>query len=80
MGWTNVKYALKDHGLVDEEIRKKEKMDWTLVRAVRLEFDDQNPTDTKTDVRTLGSKGDGMKLTDSVSTTSVARFLVKVAV
>ncbi len=79
LGWTNVKYALEDHGLVDKEIRLT-KMDWTLVRAVRLQFDDQKPTDTKTDVRTLGSTGDGMSLTDSVSVTSVASFLVKVAV
>ena len=77
--WTNVKYALEDHGLVDKEIRLT-KMNWTLVRAVRLQFDDQKPTDTKTDVKTLGSKGDGMSLTDSVSVTSVASFLVKVAV
>jgi nucleoside-diphosphate-sugar epimerase len=74
--WTNVKYALEDHGLVDKEIRLT-KIDWTLVRAVRLQFD---PTDTKTDVKTLGSKGDGMSLTDSVIVTSVASFLVKVAV
>jgi len=79
LGWTNVKYALEDHGLVDKEIRLT-KMDWTLVRAVRLQFDDQKPSDAKTDVRTLGSKGDGMSLTDSVSVTSVASFLVKVAV
>lgn len=78
MSWTNIKYALEDHGLVDKEIRRT-KMDWTLVRAVRLEFDDQKPTKTK-DVRTLGSKGDGMTLTDSVGVASVARFLVKVAV
>lgn len=76
---TNVKYALEDHGLVDKEIRLT-KMDWTLVRAVRLQYDDQKPNDAKTDVKTLGSKGNGMSLTDSVSVTSVARFLVKVAV
>ena len=34
----------------------------------------------KTDVKTLGSEGDGMSLTDSISVTSVASFLVKVAV
>lgn len=79
MSWTNIKYALEDHGLVDKEIRET-KMDWTLVRAVRLEFDDQKPTKAKKDVRTLGSKGDGMSLTDSVGIASVARFLVKVAV
>jgi nucleoside-diphosphate-sugar epimerase len=79
LSWTNVKYALEDHGLVDKEIRLT-KMDWTLVRAVRLQYDAQKPTDTKTDVRTLGSKGDGMSMTDSVSVTSVASFLVKVAV
>ena len=77
--WTNVKYALEDHALVDKEIRLT-KMDWTLVRAVRLQFDDQKPTDRNTDVKTLGSKGDGMSLTDSVSITSVAGFLFKVAV
>jgi uncharacterized protein YbjT (DUF2867 family) len=79
MGWTNVKYALEDHGLVDKEIRQT-KMDWTLVRAVRLQFDDQKPDNTKTAVKTLGSKGDGMSLADSVTVTSVASFLVKVAV
>jgi hypothetical protein len=81
MAWTNIKYALEDHDLVDKEIRLT-KMDWTLVRAVRLEFDNQKQksTDTKTDVKTLSSKGDGMRMTDSVSITSVARFLVKVAV
>lgn len=78
LAWTNVKYALEDHGLVDKEIRLT-RMDWTLVRAVRLQFDDQKAIDTKK-VKTLGSKGDGMSLTDSVSVTSVARFLVKVAV
>ena len=78
LGWTNVKYALTDHGLVDKEIRLT-KMDWTLVRAVRLQFDEK-PTDAKADVRTLGSEGVGMSLSDSVSIASVARFLVKVAV
>jgi hypothetical protein len=79
LGWTNVKYALEDHNLVDKEIRLT-KMDWTLVRAVRLQFDDQKSTDTKMSVKTLGSKGDGMSLTDSVTITSVASFLVKAAV
>jgi len=55
-------------------------MDWTLVRAVRLQFDKQKPTDTKMDVRMLGSKGEGMGMSDSVSVSSVARFLVKVTV
>ncbi|KAJ8099634.1 hypothetical protein POJ06DRAFT_268519 [Lipomyces tetrasporus] len=81
MGWTNIKYGLEDHGIVDKEIRLT-KMDWTLVRASRLQFDDpkQKPTDTKADVQTLDSKGDGMRMTDSVSVSSVSRFLVKVAV
>ena len=81
MRWTNIKYALEDHDLVDKEIRKT-MMDWTLVRASRLQFDDpkQKTTDKETDVQTLGSKGDGMRMTDSVSVASVASFLVKVAV
>jgi hypothetical protein len=79
MGWTNIKYALEDHGLVDKEIRLT-KMDWTLVRAVRLQFNDQKSTDKTTDVRALGSNGGGMSMTDSVRVASVASFLVKVAV
>ncbi|KAF5484361.1 hypothetical protein CGCS363_v014652 [Colletotrichum siamense] len=82
MSWTNIKFALEDHGLVDKEIRSTE-MEWTLVRAVRLEFDDPklpNQTNTRPDVETLGSDGAGMRVTDSVSVGSAARFLVKVAV
>jgi uncharacterized protein YbjT (DUF2867 family) len=81
MGWTNVKYALEDHGLVDREIRSTG-MDWTLVRAVRLRFEDakERPSDAKAEVQTLGSKGEGMRMSDSVGVASVARFLVKVAV
>ncbi|KAI5460740.1 NAD-dependent epimerase/dehydratase [Mariannaea sp. PMI_226] len=82
LGWTNVKYALEDHSLVDKEIRLT-KMDWTLVRAVRLEFENQkrDPTNTQAEeVKTLGSTGVGMRMADSVSVASAARFLVKVAV
>ncbi|KAF2128252.1 NAD-dependent epimerase/dehydratase [Dothidotthia symphoricarpi CBS 119687] len=81
MGLTNIKYALEDHGLLDMEIRST-KMDWTLVRATRLEFDNpkQKTTDTKADVKTLGSAGNGMRMSDSVSVSSAAKFLVKVAV
>lgn len=81
LGWTNIKYALEDHSLLDKEIRLT-KMNWTLVRAVRLQFDDldQNGTDSKADVQTLNSSGDGMRMVDSVKVSSVSRFLVKVAV
>lgn len=80
MGWTNIKYALEDHGLLDEEIRLT-KMDWTLVRAVRLEFEEPKmPDETKTEVETLGSSGDGMRVSDSVTVASVAGFLINVAV
>ncbi|KUJ16036.1 uncharacterized protein LY89DRAFT_735180 [Mollisia scopiformis] len=79
LGWTNVKYALEDHDLVDKEIRLTN-MDWTLVRAVRLRFDDQKLADAKTEVKLLGSKGEGMSFFDSVSVASMASFLVNVAV
>jgi uncharacterized protein YbjT (DUF2867 family) len=81
MGWTNVKYALEDHGLLDKEIRLT-KMDWTLVRASRLTFDKTtlDPINPQAEVHTLGSNGDGMCLTDSVSVSNVARFLVKLTV
>ncbi|SPJ76317.1 uncharacterized protein FTOL_06048 [Fusarium torulosum] len=75
MGLTNVKYALEDHGLLDEEIRQTS-LDWTLVRAVRLEFDNGN----KKDMEMLGSAGVGMTMSDRASVGSVAKFLVKVAV
>ncbi|QGI78427.1 hypothetical protein CEK25_005156 [Fusarium fujikuroi] len=75
MGWTNIKYALEDHNLLDKEIRSTG-MDWTLVRAVRLEFGKE----TDKEVETLGSAGEGMGMSDSVTPNSVARFLVKVAV
>lgn len=76
MGWTNIKYALEDHGILDKEIRLTN-MDWTLVRPVRLEFGNQKKT---VDVKILGSSGKGMGMTDSVGVADVARFLVKVAV
>ena len=81
MGWTNVKYALEDHDLLDKEIRAR-KLDWTLVRATRLQFDgaEQEPTTTKAEVQTLDSKGSGMRMTDSVRVSTVSRFLIKVAV
>ena len=75
MRWTNVTYALDDHGLVDGEIRSTD-MDWTLVRAVRLEFSSKPAKE----VEALGSKGQGMRVSDSVNVANVARFLVKVAV
>lgn len=77
MRWTNVKYALEDHGLMDEEIRQT-KMDWTLVRPVKLGF--EVPEGGAAEVQTLGSSGKGMQLTDSANVVGVARFLVKVAV
>jgi len=48
------------------------------VRALRLWF--ENDEKQKAEVQTLGSSGEGMRLTDSVAVESVARFLVKVAV
>ena len=82
MGWTNIKYALEDHNILDKEIRST-KMDWTLVRPAKLEFDDpkQKPTDVKPKaVQTLGSSGEGMRMTDSISVANAAQFLVKVAI
>ncbi|KAF5627426.1 hypothetical protein F52700_8351 [Fusarium sp. NRRL 52700] len=75
MKWTNIKYALEDHNILDKEIRSTD-MDWTLVRAVRLEFGKE----TDKDVETLGSAGEGMTMSHSVTPNSVARFLVRVVV
>jgi len=80
MKWTNVKYALEDHGIVDAEMRGREEVEWTLVRAVRLVFDEGDNKGEVKEVETLGSEGRGMKMSDSVGVESVARFLVKIAV
>ncbi|KAJ6783814.1 hypothetical protein PWT90_06120 [Aphanocladium album] len=78
LAWTNVKYALKDHNILDEEIRKTG-MDWTLVRPVRLDFDKED-SDAKSGVRTLHGDGQGMGMSDSITVSTVAKFLVKVAI
>ncbi|KAF7562320.1 hypothetical protein G7046_g1846 [Stylonectria norvegica] len=81
LGWTNIKLAVEDHGILDKEIRST-KMDWTLVRPVRLVFDEpkKDSTEAKTEVQTMGSAGVGQRLSHSAKISSVARFLVKVAV
>ncbi|KAJ3497271.1 hypothetical protein NLG97_g2033 [Lecanicillium saksenae] len=78
LGWTNVKYALKDHNILDEEIRKTE-MNWTLVRPVRLDFDKEE-SGAGSKVRTLGGDGKGVSMSDSITVPSVAKFLVQVAI
>lgn len=81
MGWTNVKYALKDHNLVDQEVRKHS-LNWTMVRSVKLDFDPAWRRENKSmpDIEVLDDTGRGMSLSDSVDTANVAKFLVKVAV
>jgi uncharacterized protein YbjT (DUF2867 family) len=81
MGWTNIKYALEDHSLVDKEIRRSE-MEWTLVRASRLEYDNPKAStkQAEAELQILRSDGEGMRMTDSVSVSTVAKFLVEVAV
>ncbi|CAK7221267.1 hypothetical protein SCUCBS95973_004436 [Sporothrix curviconia] len=77
MGWTNIKYAVTDHNLVDKEIRQTE-TDWTLVRPMRLEYDDAAPAK---DMNILDSVGGGkLGMRDYAHITSVARLLVKIAV
>jgi uncharacterized protein YbjT (DUF2867 family) len=81
MAFTNVKFALADHNDVDKEIRAT-RMNWTLVRAPRLNYDVGTNTgaDAKKEVQTLDSKGTGLKLSDVVGIDNVARFLVMCAV
>lgn len=78
MGLTNVKYALKDHNLVDQEVRQT-KAEWTLVRPVKLRYEDQNAS-SEGKLKILGSDGKGMKLSDTAGNAAVARFLVQIAV
>lgn len=81
MGWTNIKYALADHNLVDQEIRQTA-TNWTLVRPVRLAYDgDAKVAVNGRDMQVLGSTGGGkLGVSDSAHIASVARLLVKVAV
>lgn len=78
LGWTNVKLAVEDHGLLDKEIRETN-MNFTLVRAVRLNFDEEREKGAKKEARVLSSSGEGMRMSDSVSVQTVAQFLLKVA-
>ncbi|KAL1893485.1 hypothetical protein Sste5346_006313 [Sporothrix stenoceras] len=76
MGWTNLKYVLADHNLMDVDVRAT-KTAWTLVRPIRLEFD----TKKVTELDVLDSRGSGrLKMSDCAHIRAVARFLVKVAV
>ncbi|KAM0226799.1 hypothetical protein ACHAPO_012065 [Fusarium lateritium] len=75
MGLTNIKYALEDHNLLDQEIRTT-KMEWTLIRPVRLDHDNNSTLE----IETLGSSGVGMTMKDSITPASAAKFLVQVAV
>ncbi|GKU06200.1 nad-dependent epimerase dehydratase [Fusarium langsethiae] len=75
MGLTNVKYALEDHNLLDQEIRTT-KMEWSLVRPVRLDHENNSTLE----IETLGGLGVGMTMKDSITPASVAKFLVKIAV
>jgi putative NADH-flavin reductase len=82
MGWTNVRLALQDHNDLDKEIRETN-MDWTLVRASRLQFHadkEEECSEGKNKIDELDASGRGMKMTDSVGVDSAARFLIKCAV
>lgn len=81
MGWTNVKFALQDHNLVDQEIRKRTTLDWTLVRSVKLRYNPLTKSNNETtpDLEVLDEAGRGMTLGDIAHVESVAQFLVKVA-
>lgn len=78
MGWTNVRYALEDHNLLDVEVRKTN-MNWTLIRPVKLRYEGPD-SDTNPKLRVLGSDGRGMKLSDSAGNAAVARLLIQTAV
>lgn len=78
MVWTNIRFALRDHNLLDEEIRKTQ-LDWTLVRASRLDYYDAKEQNAG-GVRTLNAQGAGTGISDSCSVSGAARFPVKVAV
>ncbi|CAK7206052.1 hypothetical protein SEUCBS139899_008835 [Sporothrix eucalyptigena] len=77
MGWTNIKYALADHNLVDAEIRQTG-VAWTLVRPVKLEYDEAKSP--KKEIEVLDSKGGGkLGVSDSAHVVGVAKLLVKIA-
>ncbi|ERS98134.1 hypothetical protein HMPREF1624_04914 [Sporothrix schenckii ATCC 58251] len=76
MGWTNVKYTLADHNLLDAELPKTAAQ-YTLVRPMRIVFD----TRKETQLEVLPSNGGGkLGVSNAAHLLSVAKFLVKVAV
>jgi nucleoside-diphosphate-sugar epimerase len=73
MGYSNIKYTLEDHNLLDTEIRGSG-MDFTLVRPTRLEYDEKVKM-----VKTYGSDGKGHGMMSSMTTGTAANFLAQVA-
>ncbi|KAH7014608.1 uncharacterized protein B0I36DRAFT_255572 [Microdochium trichocladiopsis] len=76
MGWTNIKYALADHNLVEEKVRRTG-MDWTLVRPVKLDYEAEKDSGS---LEELGQVGKGVRVSDTANTARVARFLIETAV
>lgn len=71
--YTNMKYQMRDHEIVDGEVGDQERMDWTLVRPPMLKDGGAQP------VKERGETGKGMGLFDSITRASVARFMVEEA-
>lgn len=70
---TNMAAQFADHDAVDKEMKKKEGLNWVLVRPCMLKEGPSLP------VRVLGDSGKGAKMMSSITRRSVAVWLVDAA-
>ncbi|MCJ1447464.1 MAG: hypothetical protein MMC23_007975 [Stictis urceolatum] len=70
---TNMKAQFEDHDAVDEEMRARAGVEWTLVRPVML------AEGGKAEIKVCGDEGEGVGWLDRISRESVAGFLVDCA-
>ena len=70
---TNMQVQMHDHDLLDEEIRKLDKLDWTLVRPAMLKEGGSQP------VKEHGELGKGLGMFIGITRATVAQFMVREA-
>lgn len=71
--YTNMKVQMVDHEMVDQEIRARDGIEWTLVRPPMLKEGGLG------EVKEYGETGKGLGLFSGITRASVARFMIEEA-
>jgi putative NADH-flavin reductase len=69
--YTNMKFQMRDHEVVDQEIRSHDGLEWTLVRPPMLKEGGLEP------IKEYGETGKGLWLFSGITRASVAKFMVE---